>query len=529
MDETVVAKAGRREVIGLIVLALPTLLLALDSSVLFLALPHLTADLGAGATQQLWIIDIYGFLIAGFLVTMGTLGDRIGRRKLLLIGAAAFGVTSVIAAYSTSAEMLIAARALLGIAGATLMPSTLALINNMFRDPKQRGMAIGAWMSCFMGGVMLGPVIGGALLQHFWWGSAFLISVPVMALLVVVAPVLLPEYRDESAGRLDLTSAVISLAAILPVIYGLKEFAKDGLAAAPVLAILIGLAFGVLFVRRQQGLANPLVDVRLFRSRTFSGGLSLMLLGGIMGGFYFLVAVYLQVVEGNSPLVAGLWLVPPTLAAMVTSMMAPAIAQKVRPGSILAAGMVIAAAGLLMITQVDGGVAVLIIGLVVASAGAGPLGALSTDLVVGGAPPEKSGSAAAMSETSAELGVALGVAVVGSIGTAVYRGQINDGLGGVPAEAAEATREGIAGAAAAAAELPAAVGADLFERAGEAFTNGLNVAAGASGLAALALALVAGLVFRHVAPYGENKEEPEPAAAAETADESAEPAVADTH
>src|SRR4051795_6123079 len=207
------ATTERRAWIGLAVLALPTLLLSLDMSVLYLALPALSADLGLGPTAQLWAMDVYGFMIAGFLVTMGTLGDRIGRRRLLLIGAAAFGVASVVAAFSTGAAMLIATRALLGVAGATLMPSTLGLIRTMFPDPRARGTAIAVWMSCFMGGMTVGPLVGGVLLETFWWGSAFLLGVPVMVVLLVVGPVLLPESRDATAGRVDLLSVGLSLGA----------------------------------------------------------------------------------------------------------------------------------------------------------------------------------------------------------------------------------------------------------------------------------------------------------------------------
>src|SRR5919107_2490362 len=220
MDTT---RATRREWLGLAVLACPTLLLALDVSVLYLALPRLSADLHADATQQLWILDIYSFMLAGFLVTMGTLGDRIGRRRLLLIGAAAFGAASVLAAFSRSAEMLIATRAVLGIAGATLAPSTLSLIRNMFLDPDQRTFAIGVWATSFSAGAAIGPLAGGFLLEYFWWGSVFLLAVPVMALLLMVGPMLLPEFRDPEAGRLDLFSAALSLAAVLAVIYGLKQ------------------------------------------------------------------------------------------------------------------------------------------------------------------------------------------------------------------------------------------------------------------------------------------------------------------
>src|SRR5690349_477428 len=231
-EQPMSSTATRREWLGLAVLALPTLLLSIDVSVLYLALPTMGKSLRADSTQQLWILDIYSFLLAGFLVTMGTLGDRIGRRKLLLAGAAAFGVASVVAAYATSAEMLIVARAVLGVAGATIMPSTMGLIRHMFRSPQQMGAAIGIWFACFMGGMTLGPLVGGALLEHFWWGSAFLLGVPFMILLIVVGPFLLPEFRDAGAGRLDLASVGLSLAAILPFIYGLKDLARHGLSTS---------------------------------------------------------------------------------------------------------------------------------------------------------------------------------------------------------------------------------------------------------------------------------------------------------
>jgi MFS family permease len=282
----------------------------LAASVLYLALPKVSADLGATGNQMLWILDIYSFVLAGFLVTMGTLGDRIGRRRLLLIGAAAFGGASILAAYSTSAEMLIATRALLGLAGATLMPSTMALIRNMFPDPKQMGTAIGVWFSCFMGGMAIGPLVGGALLEQFWWGSAFLLGVPFMALLLVVGPVLLPEYRAPGTGRLDLVSVGLSLAAILPAIYGLRELARRGW--DPVAsAVVVGLAFGVIFVRRQRALADPLLDLRLFGYRALRSALSVYLLTGVvMAGVSLMSTVYLQSVLELSTLRAGLWLLP---------------------------------------------------------------------------------------------------------------------------------------------------------------------------------------------------------------------------
>src|SRR5258706_726916 len=292
-------KAGRREWIGLAVIALPCLLYSMDLTVLNLAVPSLSVDLKPTSAQLLWIVDIYGFMVAGSLITMGPLGARIGRRRLLLMGAAAFGVASVIAAFSSSAGMLIAARALLGIAGATLAPSTLSLIRNMFLDPRQRTVAIGIWVTSYSVGAAIGPLLGGILLQYFWWGSVFLIGVPVMLLLLMLGPVLLPEFRDPEAGRLDLVSAALSLAAVLSVIYGLKRIAEDGPAWLPVLSMAAGLALGVAFVRRQLTLADPLIDLRLFRSRAFSGALVIYTLGTFVafGAFVFL-AQDLQLVLG---------------------------------------------------------------------------------------------------------------------------------------------------------------------------------------------------------------------------------------
>jgi MFS transporter, DHA2 family, multidrug resistance protein len=226
-------RAGRREWIGLVVIALPCLVYAMDLTVLNLAVPHLSADLKPSGTQLLWIVDIYGFMVAGLLVTMGTLGDRIGRRRLLLTGAAAFGIASVLAAWSRSPGQLIAARALLGVAGATLAPSTLSLLRGMFTDPRQRTVAIGIWVACFSAGGAVGPLAGGLLLARYWWGSVFLLAVPVMALLLLLGPILLPEYRDPEAGRLDLVSAGMSLAAVLAVIYGLKQLPRTAPAPSP--------------------------------------------------------------------------------------------------------------------------------------------------------------------------------------------------------------------------------------------------------------------------------------------------------
>jgi MFS transporter, DHA2 family, multidrug resistance protein len=452
-------RATRREWIGLAVLALPTLLLAIDVSVLHLAAPHLSADLGPSSTQLLWILDVYGFMIAGFLVTMGTLGDRIGRRKLLLIGATAFGLASVAAAYSTSPEMLIATRALLGIAGATLMPSTLALISNMFQDAQQRATAIGVWMTAFMAGVAIGPVAGGVLLEHFWWGSVFLLGVPVMLLLLVVGPLVLPEYRDPKPGRLDLISVGLSLAAALPVVYGLKQLAKDGLETVPVASLAFGALMGLVFVRRQRTLAAPLMDLRLFRNPAFTAALTLMLLAIFTSGGVMLFAIqYLQMVQEMSPLVAGLWMLPATAATVVGALAAPVLARRIAPGLLVAGGLAITTAGyLLMTTAGTGSFTTTVVALAVAFLGLAPIMVLGTDLVLGSAPPEKAGSASSMSETAAELGMALGIATLGTLGAAVYRSQMNGASpAGTPEAGAAVAEDSLPGALTVAGQLAVA-------------------------------------------------------------------------
>ncbi|WP_199434862.1 MFS transporter [Qaidamihabitans albus] len=501
-----VPRAGRRAWAGLAVLALPTLLLAVDNTVLFLALPHLSADLRPTQTQQLWIMDSYSFLIAGFLVTMGGLGDRIGRRRLLLIGATAFGAASVLAAYSVSAEMLIAARVLLGIAGATLMPSSLALISTMFQNPRQRGFAIGVFVSCFMGGGAVGPVVGGALLEWFWWGSVFLLGVPVMLVLLVSAPFVLPGGRGTGSGRLDLASVALSLAAILPVVYGLKELASEDAGWPAIVATVAGVVFAVVFVRRQRRLADPLLDPRLFRNRAFSAALVILLLGMVLqGGSYLVVSQYLQLVEGLSPMRAGLWLMPPALALVAGSLMAPLLARRVRPAMVIAAGLVVSALGFALLTQVDRGSGLMLLttGLVIGFLGAAPVGVLGIDLIVGSAPPEKAGSASSVAETSGELGVALGVATLGSVAAAVYRAQVVDGLPAeVPEEAAEAAGETLPGAVASAGELPANLAAEVLAAAGDAFATGLNVVAGVAAAVSAVLAVLAVTMLRRLRPGG---------------------------
>lgn len=489
-------RAGKREWIGLAVLALPTLLVSIDVFVLLLALPRLSADLGASSTEQLWIMDVYGFLVAGFLITMGTLGDRIGRRRLLLIGAAGFGAASVLAAYSTSAPMLIAARALLGVAGATLAPSTLGLISNMFTVPRQRAAAIGVWMACFMSGAALGPLVAGILLDHFWWGSVFLLGVPAMVLLLVLGPLLLPEYRDTTAGRVDLPSVALSLAAILPVVYGVKELTRGGLAPLPLAAVVAGVVFGWVFARRQRGLADPLLDLSLFARRAFSAALGSMMFGTmLMGAIMMFIAQYFQLVHGLSPLRSGLCMLPGIGGSLVSFLVSPHLTRWARPAYLIGGGMIVSVGGMLLIGQAGpvSGLTAVMAGFAITNLGAGPMVTLGTDLVVGSAPVERAGSAGAMNQTSGELGFALGIAALGSVGTAVYRAKITVPAGVPAAEA----RDSLAGAVAVAGHLPVRQSAPLLDSARAAFTSGMHVAAGISAVLLVVVAVVVGTLLRH--------------------------------
>src|SRR6266498_2535904 len=447
-------RAGRREWTGLAVLALACLLYAMDLTVLHLAVPSLSEDLRPSSSQLLWITDIYGFMVAGCLVTMGTLGDRLGRRRLLLSGAAAFGVVSVAAALSTSPEMLIASR-------------------------------------------------------------------------VVLGPRVLPEYRDPDAGRLDLVSAAMSLVAVLAVVFGLKLTAQDGIGWLAAAAVLAGVVVGVVFVRRQLRLADPMIDLRLFRVGAFNAALATNLLGiFIVVGYFLFVAQYLQLVLGLSTLQAGLWSLPSAGGFIVGSNLAPRILRHIRPAYVIGAGLALAAVGLGVLTQVGGSpdadLAILATASLVVSLGLAPVFTATTDLIVSSAPPERAGAASGISETGAELGGALGIAILGSIGVAVYRGELATTLPAeVPSHAAAAARDTLGGAVGVAQQLPADIGTALMAAAREAFTMGLQVTAAISAVIAVGIAVLATVLLRAVrsssqaAPVEQPATAPEPAVASQ--------------
>jgi DHA2 family multidrug resistance protein-like MFS transporter len=479
-------RASHREWIGFAVIALACLLYSLDATVLYLAVPQISVALSPTSSQLLWIVDIYGFLLAGSLMPMGVLGDRIGRRRLLLIGAAAFGLCSIAAAFATSAQMLIAA--------ATLAPSTLSLIRNMFLDPKQRTVAIGLWAASFSAGAAIGPLVGGALLAHFWWGTVFLVAVPVMLLLLALGPRLLPEYRNRAAGRVDLVSAALSLLAVLAVIYGIKQLAQDDAGWGPAMAILAGLALFAVFIRRQHQLAHPLLDLRLFRSRAFSASLAINTLGFFVAfaGFLF-IAQYLQLVLGMGPLDAGLWMLPSSIGLVVGSLLAPLFVRWVRPAYAMAAGLGVLAVGFGVLIQLGGDSTlwVVVTGSVLLGVGIAPVATLATDLIVGTVPPERAGVASGLSETSSELGGALGIALLGSLATAVYRHELSGTIAHmVPYQIARVAQDTLGGALSVASRLPHAPGLALIASARAAFADGsmlmFNLCVGIALLAALA-------------------------------------------
>ncbi|MER7812173.1 MFS transporter [Streptomyces sp900116325] len=476
--------AGRKEWTAFVVLLLPLLLVSMDVSVLFFAIPSIDRDLAPSATQQLWIFDVYGFALSGLLITMGSLGDRIGRRKLLLLGAAAFGTASVGAAYATSPEMLIAARALLGIGGATLMPSTMGLVRNMFRNERQRSTAVGIWSGAMAGGIALGSVLSGVMLQHFWWGSVFLINVPAMVLLLVLVPVLVPEFKDPNPGRFDLWSVPLSMGAVLPVVYGVKESAAHGLDAGNALIICAGLLVGWIFVRRQRVRDDAMISRELFRGKGFAAGIGLNSLAAFaMMGSAFFTTQYLQSVLGMSTMEAALWSLAPSLAVGAAAPTATAIAQRVDRTYVISAGFVIAAAGFALLALSDtNSLWLLLVGSAVMSSGIVTVMALVSDLALASAPPEKAGSAASLLETGQEFGGAMGMALLGAVATAVYAADLPD-------SAPEAARKTLPGAL-------ATGDASLISAGREAFVHSMEYASVAGSLILLAGAVLAVALLR---------------------------------
>ncbi|HEY8524138.1 MAG TPA: MFS transporter [Acidimicrobiales bacterium] len=482
------ALAPHRQWLALAVLVLPVLLISMDNTILGLAVPSLSADLEPTSSQLLWIVDVYSFVVAGLLVTMGTLGDRIGRLRLLLIGTSAFGVASVVAAFATSAPGLIGARAVLGVAGATLLPATLALIRNVFPDARRRQLAVAVWATTFSVGSAVGPLIGGLLLEHYWWGSVFLVAAPVPLLVVPLGMALVPESRDEAPGRFDVASSALSIATMLPAVYGVKKLAEHGWGGDVALGLAGGVVAGVAFVRRQRRLESPMIDVELFRVRAFRTAITGQVVAcmGLAGGLYF-ATQYLQLVLGLSPVRVAVHMLPAVTAGMVTSLAAPGLARRLGAFAVIAAGMVTAAGGFAVMSQVPaaGEPFAAVTGLLLVNAGVSVAMTVSIDGILGAIPPAKAGAGASMSETANEAGIALGTAVLGSIAAYVYR-RAFAGAGLDPSVLVEA-RETLGAAEQVADRLGGTAGEALRGLAHQGFVDGVEAGA-LAGVAILAVA-----------------------------------------
>lgn len=493
------ARTPRRAWLALAVLMLPVLLVSVDNTVLSFALPAISTDLAPTAAQQLWIIDAYPLVLAGLLVAMGSAGDRFGRRRLLLIGSTGFALVSIAAAFAPTAEALIGARAALGFFGAMLMPSTLSLLRTVFTDREQRRLAIAIWASGFAAGSALGPLVGGLLLEHFAWGSVFLLAVPVLVPMLVLVPLLIPESRDPAPGRVDLFSTLLSLAAMGPIVYGIKSLATEGVDGFGVHAIVLGVLCALWFVRRQLRNESPMLDVRLFRQGSFGGAVVVNLFSVIaLVGFLYFVSQHLQLIAGLSPVAAGLALLPGLVAMIVAGLVVVPIARRVRPRVLVPAALGLSAAGYLVIALFAGAESLgpIVLAFVLLGVGIGAAETVSNELVLSSAPPAKAGAASAVSETAYELGAVLGTAVLGSILAAQFRTGIV--LPSILTDAeADAARETLAGAMTVADGLPAPIGAELAASAAQAFDAGVVVTSLIGVALMVAAAAVAAIALRN--------------------------------
>lgn len=504
-----------RRWLALAVLALPTLILAMDQNVLYLSLPNLAEDLGASSAQQLWIMDVYGLMVAAMLIPFGVLGDRIGRVRILLIGAVAFAALSLVAAFSPTPEAIIGARALLGIAGATLMPATLGVISELFPQAEERAKAVGIWMMCFMVGTIIGPIVGGVLLNWFWWGSAFLVGIPAMVVLLITAPRLLPRsVPNERAGSIDQPSIALIIVAMLLVVFGVKRVGQGQADGIAMLTLAGGIASAAMFLRRQRRISNPIVQLELFRSRRFTAALFIMFFGAVViGGSYLHFAQYLQLVSDLTPLSAGMWMLPPALAFAISSLTAAALAQRFGAARTLAVGLVISALGFVVMSMASssGDLTSPVLGFSLVYLGFGPGAVLGTDLIVGSAPQRHAGGASALSETSTELGMSMGIALLGSLGLVAYRSKVSSLESALEPSAWGQVQEGVTSAHDAAAGLPDQLAGTVVLTSQQAFATSLQWVGIAAAAISVLLAVAAAVLLREEA-QPEASDEPELAA-----------------
>ena len=484
--------AGRyRKWLGLCVLMLPVLLVTVDNTILGFALPPISSALHPSASQQLWMIDAYSLVLAGLLITMGGIGDRVGHRALLLVGATGFALVSALTALSESAAQLIAGRAFMGIFGAMLMPSTLALIRTLFQDREQRRVAVAVWATTLTVGSALGPLIGGVLLEFFNWPSIFLIAVPVLIPLLVFGPWLLPESQKAAAARIDFYSVLLSVLAMAGVVYGIKHVAASGLDRMAALGFIVGALAGVGFVRRQLRLPTPLMDLKLFTNGSFTGSIFVNLLSlALLVGFVFFTTQALQIMLGLSPLRASLALVPGQVMAIVIGMAVVPVAQRVAAHRLVPILLAFTAAAFLLVASFGSGLLTLVVAFALLNIGVGAIATVSNDLVLSAVPPEKASAASAISETAYEVGVVLGTTVLGGLVTAFYRGALRlpESLSDSQAWLAGETLAGAYGVATGIGEPD---GARLISAASEAFGHGITVVSWLTGMLVLVAMVVA--------------------------------------
>ncbi|MBM3678462.1 MAG: MFS transporter [Actinobacteria bacterium] len=417
---------GRARWVVLATLSLAVLMVAIDATVLNLAIPEITRDLDPTSTQLLWILDVYSLVLAGLLVSAGTLSDRLGRKRVLLAGCSLFAVASVLAAFAPTAEALIAARVLLGIGGATIMPSTLAIIRNVFTDRRERTLAIGVWSAMAAAGAAVGPIVGGVLLEHFWWGSVFLINVPVMAVLLVAGVIVIPALPGIATGRWDWPSAVASMVGLVTLVLAIKTLAHDGLVATFWLYTSVALLVLGWFVRRQVRIPVPLIDVTLFKRRSFSGAVLANLLSlSALAGLLLFLSQHLQLVLSFSPLEAGIRMLPLTLGALVGAPLTATLARRLGTAHTITLGLALGTLGLTAFAAtVDANYVFLALSLVGVGAGVGVSLTATSDAILNAAPADHAGAASSISETAYELGTGLGIAIFGSILAALYASNV---------------------------------------------------------------------------------------------------------
>jgi DHA2 family multidrug resistance protein-like MFS transporter len=425
-----------RGILALAALALPTLLVAVDISVLAVALPTMGRELHASATELLWMTDSYNFMVAGAMLTTGAIADRIGRRRMILVCAAIFAIASGIGAFATTPELVIVARGVMGLAGSAILPASMALLGGLFTDEKTRIQAMGVMMTVFLGGMAIAPFVGGLLLAHFWWGSVFLMGVPVMAVTIAVVPRLIPESKADVPAPLDLASAALSVFAVLSLVFALKRAVNSGFDSSVLVALVAGVVLGTVFLRRQATLEHPLMDLGLLaRPRVRRTLTALFLTALLMGGTSLFFNLYLQEVQGLSPLDAAWWMLPMMVSMIAAANLGPWLNRRLPQRTVVVSMMSVMAVGFALYVVAPASAAgrpVVATGASLATFGIGAVFPMLMDGVISSAPPERAASSASLAQLSNELGIALGLTVLGSLGTVVYRARL--GLPGSTAE-----------------------------------------------------------------------------------------------